>query len=112
MKRTKSREGKGARRQERRRRVRLRFRAPEAKMVCVAGTFNDWQAGATPLQAEGDGSWSVELELEPGSYEYRYVVDSCWVCDPNAAATVANPFGGKNGLFRVSEDEPHESFEN
>ena len=82
--------------------VRLQHQAPEAKRVCVAGSFNKWQPEAAPLKAETDGLWSIELELPPGTYEYRFVVDGCWCDDPNATETASNLFGGHNAVLRVS----------
>jgi hypothetical protein len=41
----------------------------------VAGTFNDWNTTATPLKKSGDGEWKAELQLLPGRYEYKLLVD-------------------------------------
>lgn len=79
----------------------LLLRALEARAVCVAGSFNDWQPDATPMQPTGDGTWGIELELGPGTYEYRFVGDNCWCSDPNAPDTVLNPFGDYNGVLCV-----------
>jgi len=83
-------------------RIRLQHHAPEAKRVCVAGSFNEWQPEAAPLKAEADGLWNLELNLPPGTYEYRFVVDGCWCDDPNATETTPNLFGGHNAVLRVS----------
>jgi glycosidase len=61
--------------------------SPDA--VTLAGDFNDWDASATPLTDNGDGTWSVYLELEAGSYAYKFVeIDSGggqqWSCDADA----------------------------
>ena len=77
-------------------RVCLGFYAPAAETVFVAGTFNDWQPSAMPLQRQTDGRWAVELLIEPGRYEYRFVVDGQWTDDPLSSAYVSNPFGGLN----------------
>jgi 1,4-alpha-glucan branching enzyme len=82
--------------------VRLQHHAPEAKRVCVAGSFNNWQPDAAPMQSRAVGLWTIELELPPGTYEYRFVVDGCWCDDPNATETTPNLFGGHNGVLRVS----------
>ena len=82
--------------------VLFEFTHPTAKSVAVAGTFNDWRPGATPMIAVGDGRWMKELVLPPGTYEYRLVVDDEWIADPHAVETVANPFGGVNSVVRVS----------
>jgi 1,4-alpha-glucan branching enzyme len=85
------------------RKVRLQYRAPEAKRVCVAGTFNNWKPDAAPMQPQAEGLWSIELELPPGTYEYRFVVDGdCWCSDPNATDAVLNPFGDYNAVLRVA----------
>jgi len=70
-------------------------------MVNVAGSFNDWRPEATPMVSLGGGSWMKELTLPPGVYEYRFVVDSEWMPDPQAAETTPNPFGGVNSVIRV-----------
>lgn len=80
---------------------RFEFQSGEGKTVCIAGSFNDWQPGATPMVALGDGRWMKELTLPPGRYEYRLVVDGNWVDDPNAKETVANPHGGMNAVLTV-----------
>ncbi|MBI3427926.1 MAG: hypothetical protein HY011_33805 [Acidobacteria bacterium] len=80
---------------------RFEFQSSKAKAVCIAGSFNDWQPGATPMVALGDGRWVKELTLPPGRYEYRLVVDGDWVDDPNAKETVANPHGGANAVLTV-----------
>ena len=43
---------------------------PQASGIFVAGSFNNWNPSATPLQNRGDGRWTVDLVLERGKYEY------------------------------------------
>lgn len=81
--------------------MRLELTRPQARQVFVAGSFNDWQPTATPLQPTGDGRWAVQLSLPPGRYEYRFVADGEWVDDPNAKEVVPNPHGGANALLVV-----------
>ena len=76
--------------------------APEAKQVCVAGNFNDWDAGDLPMTRDVDGNWRVSVALKPGSYEYRFVVDGVWQNDPRAQRTVANSYGSCNCIVEVS----------
>jgi 1,4-alpha-glucan branching enzyme len=75
---------------------------PKAKVVCVAGTFNNWRPDATPLKSAGSGEWAVELMLKPGQYEYRFVVDGRWIVDPRTPQRVANPYGGFNSVLTVN----------
>ena len=82
--------------------VAFEFTHPTARTVCVAGTFNNWDAGAKPLHSMGSGRWLKETFLAPGTYEYRLVVDGDWMVDPLAKESVANPFGGRNSLLNVA----------
>ena len=56
--------------------------AANAKAVFLAGTFNDWDPVGTPMREISDGKWSAELELAPGRYEYKFIVDGVWCCEP------------------------------
>jgi 1,4-alpha-glucan branching enzyme len=62
----------------------LRLTRPDARQICIAGSFNDWHPSVTPMIRLSDGMWAKELVLPPGSYEYRFVVDGEWVDDPAA----------------------------
>jgi 1,4-alpha-glucan branching enzyme len=75
---------------------------PGAKQVCVAGSFNDWRPDTTPLAPADNGRWVGDLTIEPGRYEYLFVVDGQWLPDPNAKESVQNPFGGRNSVIGVS----------
>lgn len=82
--------------------VTLELVKPDAKSVCVAGTFNQWRPEQTPLRPAGNGRWVGDLRITPGRYEYLFVVDGQWLPDPNARETVQNPFGGQNCVLTVS----------
>lgn len=82
--------------------VALKLRAPAAKEVFVAGSFNGWQVGATPLRLAQGGEWLGELKLKPGRYEYLFIVDGTWLPDPAASEVAPNPFGGWNSVLSVS----------
>ena len=84
------------------RRVSLELTTPGAKKVCVAGSFNGWTPEKTPLEPAGNGRWVGDLTVDPGKYEYLFVVDGQWLPDPNAKESVQNPFGGKNSVLVVS----------
>ena len=83
-------------------RVRFEFTDSTATTVCLAGTFNHWQPDSKTLDSSGVGHWWKDTALEPGTYEYCFVVDGKWVSDPLAKETVPNPFGGRNSLLRVA----------
>ncbi|MFM7101284.1 MAG: glycogen-binding domain-containing protein [Verrucomicrobiota bacterium] len=71
-----------------------------AREVCLAGTFNDWQPASLPMVDLGQGRWSKELMLPPGTFEYLFVADGRWLPDP-AAPSVPNPYGGSNSVVTV-----------
>ena len=76
-----------------RRRVNFAYRAPEAGSVFLAGTFNGWNSEANPLKKDKDGVWTTSLNLFPGHYEYRFIVDGRWEDDPDCPRRRLNRFG-------------------
>lgn len=52
--------------------------------VFVAGTFNNWDAESIPL-VEKDGVYTATIEVEPGEYEYKFIVNGFWTMDPDPA---------------------------
>jgi hypothetical protein len=64
------------------------------KSVTLAGTFNDWNAKAKPLEGpDKDGTFSTRLVLKAGTYEYKFVLDGrTWTGDPDNFRTT-----GSNG---------------
>src|SRR6266700_3400747 len=82
--------------------ISLELVKPEAKQVCVAGSFNEWKPEKTPLSRTGNGRWVGDLSVKPGRYEYLFVVDGQWLPDPNARESVQNPFGGQNSVLIAS----------
>ncbi len=79
---------------------------PTAQQVCIAGSFNDWHPGATPMIRLNEGQWAKELALPPGRYEYRFVVDGQWADDPAAMELIPNPFGTTNAVLVVEGHKP------
>ena len=78
------------------REVVVRFRDERANDVRIAGDFNGWipdKGVRSLIESEGDTRvWTKILQLPPGQYEYRYVVDGEWREDPdNAEAPPAGP---------------------
>ncbi len=82
--------------------VLLEFVKPEAKNVCVAGSFNNWKPEQTPLTPAGNGRWVGSIAVSPGRHEYLFVADGQWLLDPKAREAVPNPFGGKNSVLLVA----------
>jgi 1,4-alpha-glucan branching enzyme len=54
------------------------------------------------MQKVGEsGIWQTEMNLLPGRYRYRLVVDGHWQQDPYNESTELNPFGGFNSIIEV-----------
>ena len=84
------------------RRVTLKFQIPTAVSVRVSGSFNQWDPLGVALTALADSTWSLDLDLAPGRYEYRLLVDGEWADVPGASESVQNPFGGRNAVLVVN----------
>jgi chromosome partitioning protein len=81
--------------------VRFSFEAPYARDVRVTGEFTDWSFEGAFMERHEDGVWSTVVEIGPGSYEYRFIVDGVWVKDPNNVECVTNEFGQENSVVVV-----------
>jgi hypothetical protein len=81
--------------------VRFELLAPTAREVFLAGSFNNWNPGATPMARSGRVRWVKELSLPPGRCEYRFLVDGKWKEDPKAADYMPNSSGGFNSVRQV-----------
>jgi len=82
-------------------RVTLQFHAPDAEEIYLAGSFNGWNPSERPLKRHRDGNWKTTLTLEPGTYEYLFVVDGSWVSDPQCVNRIQNNLGSHNCLLHV-----------
>ena len=75
---------------------------PRAESVQVAGDFNNWLPIKTTMEKVGSsGIWQTKLNLQPGRYRYRLVVDGQWQQDPYNNITELNPFGELNSVLEV-----------
>jgi hypothetical protein len=60
----------------------FRFMPPprmEVTSVSLRGSFNHW--GETPMERQEDGSWTVTINLKPGTYAYKFFVNCRWPQD-------------------------------
>ena len=80
------------------------FHAPEAKSVKVVGSFNNWiPTNDYLMEQREDGTWSKNITLAPGEYQYKFIVDGArWVEDKNNSDVAINPFGDRNSVLVVS----------
>lgn len=73
------------------------------KSVAVAGTFNGWNKGATPMKPDTDGrTWRVTVPLQAGKVLYKFVLDDdAWVTDPNNPKLADDGNGNVNSLLLI-----------
>jgi hypothetical protein len=82
--------------------VTFTFYAPKAQSVCVVSTFNDWDPRTTPMNRGKDGTWSVQVSLPQGRYEYMFLVDGArYETDPNAIELRQDGMGNDNAVLRL-----------
>lgn len=86
-------------------RIRIEYTNAAAREVFIAGSFNEWNPRTTALTARGEGNWGIDLQLGPGRYEYRFVVDGQWLEDPKSPEHTANPFGELNSVLQIRAQE-------
>jgi len=74
----------------------------QGAQLAIAGDFNQWQPEQTPLQRNDKlGIWEACINVPPGRYHYRLVVDGQWQNDPYNKQTETNPFGELNNIVEV-----------
>ena len=71
---------------------------PSAKFVNLAGTFNDWKPSAIVCGKEA-AEWICRIDLKPGKYLYKFIVDGTWITDPANQATEADGNGNINSVM-------------
>jgi hypothetical protein len=53
-------------------------------------------------QRNDDGTWSKEILLAPGVYQYKFLVDDEWMEDQNNPNVAEDPFGGRNSILEIN----------
>ncbi len=58
----------------------------DAEAVAIYGSFNNWIQTKNYCARDGDG-WICRIDLAPGKYTYRFLVDGAGLLDPANSAT-------------------------
>lgn len=75
----------------------------KVKKVSVVGSFNNWDKEKNPLiDYDNNGIYETEINLEPGSYVYKFNVDGQEILDPSNNETVPTGFETFNSVLRIS----------
>lgn len=75
--------------------------AAGAKQVCLVGDFTSWNP--LVMKKQKSGRHSLTVALQPGVYEYRFIVDGQWLVDPDHNHWAPNPYGSFNSVAQVQE---------
>jgi len=75
---------------------------PDASIVTVAGSFNNWDQSQYIFGREGD-EWICRVDLEPGKHAYKFIVDGNWLLDPGNPNTEDDDYGVKNSVIIVAK---------
>ena len=72
----------------------------EASVVVLTGSFNNWNQSQLLFGREG-GDWVCRIDLDPGVYQYKFVVDGNWLLDPSNPDTAEDEAGNVNNVLEV-----------
>jgi chromosome partitioning protein len=81
--------------------VLFQLEAPGAGRVAVTGDFNSWERPLELNDDDGDGVWIAVARLDPGTYQYKFIVDEHWGPDPSNPVGVDDSYGGRNSIVVV-----------
>jgi 1,4-alpha-glucan branching enzyme len=73
---------------------------PDAKKAYLVGEFNDWDPEADRM-VKRKGTFHKLMSLEPGEYQYKFLIDGQWYSDPSGDDQVPNDFGTLNSVVKV-----------
>lgn len=83
--------------------IEFNIAAPNAKDIYVVGDFNHWKINEeSRLSKLADGRWNKKLDLTPGRYKYKYVIDGEWVLDSQNNEREQNSFGTFDSVINLS----------
>jgi hypothetical protein len=72
--------------------------AEHAKRVFLSGNFNEWST-LKGLMKKADGGWLLDIKLDPGVYEYKYIIDGHWTTDPDNLQETGDGAGNTNSVY-------------
>ena len=86
--------------------VTLRWYAPKARAVFLAGEMNDWRADTLPMVKNDQGQWQLTVYLAPGRWSYKFVQDGLWLTDSGNPLKLSDGQGGYNAMLQVGPPDP------
>jgi enterochelin esterase-like enzyme len=81
------------------------LRAPDAQVVYLAGEMSEWDKGKRPMRRDADGLWRLTVDLGPGEWLYKFIVDGRWIADPESPDHDADGQGGQHSFLFVGSGD-------
>ncbi len=79
-----------------------------AQSATVVGDFNGWDISADPMEMDKDGFFVRTIHLAPGSYRYKFVINSeFYITDPARTGFEQDGYGGRNSILVVEDPDPN-----
>ncbi|MBU1086313.1 MAG: AAA family ATPase [Candidatus Omnitrophica bacterium] len=80
------------------------FSSEAANQIKIVGDFNQWNSSLdSDLERKENNLWQKVLNLAPGKYIYKLVVDGQWTIDPNNPNKEVDSNGYENSVIIVPE---------
>lgn len=70
-------------------------------MVYLVGDFNKWDEHSLPMQKRQNQGFELVLEIPPGKYTFKYLIDGVWWNDPDADDYTNNFWGSEDSVIMV-----------
>jgi len=85
--------------------------AGKVTTVFVSGSFNNWNKDRDRLiDAKETGEYNVTLQLDPGPYIYKFVVDGKEILDPSNPEKAPTGFDDFNSVLRIASADSSKIF--
>jgi 1,4-alpha-glucan branching enzyme len=81
--------------------VRFVWPGKNVDTIYLVGDFNQWNEKSHPLRRTEARDFELELEIPPGKYRFKYLVDGVWWNDPDAEEYAPNPWGSEDSVIRI-----------
>jgi len=75
-----------------------------AQAIAIVGDFHGWDKNTDLMQRQASGQFSLALQLAPGRYAYKFVINNEWyITDPHTREFARDGYGGRNSILVVKE---------
>ena len=74
-----------------------------SESVAIVGDFNNWDESKHAMTRDKkSGEWKKNVQLKPGRYEFRYLIDGArWENDRDADGSAPTPFFSENSVIEI-----------